>query len=98
MINIYEIIDSDSSLASCQELINVCKNYYPNSEILNEFDEQELVEYVIKKYEKKETNFFIPKIQNFKSTQLKRFLCDICDVSYFTSNEELIKEIKSKIE
>lgn len=97
MINIYEIIDSDSSLASCQELINVCKNYYSNSEILNEFDEQELVEYVLKKYEKKETNFFIPKIQNFKPTQLKRFLCDICDVSYFISNEELMKEIKSKI-
>ena len=98
MVNIYEILDSDTSVLSCQEVIDVCKNYYSNSEILNEFDEQELVEYVTKKYEKKETNFFIPKIQNFKSTQLKRFLCDICDVSYFISNEELMKEIEEKIE
>jgi hypothetical protein len=97
MVNIYEILDSDTYLLSCQEVINVCKNYYSNNEILNEFNEQELVEYVTKKYEKKETNFFIPTIQNFNSTQLKRFLCDICDVSYFTSNEELMKEIKSKI-
>lgn len=97
MVNIYKILDSNVSELSCQELINVCKYYYSNNEILNEFNEQELVEYVTKKYEKKETNYFIPKIQNFKSTQLKRFLCDICDVSYFTSNEELMKEIKSKI-
>lgn len=72
-------------------------------EILEECDDDELIKEVEKRgnrvYRKgNRVVAFGDQPVNFNSPEdLRRFLCDIVGVGYYTSNETLLNEIKSKL-
>lgn len=72
-------------------------------EILEECDDDELIKEVEKRgnrvYRKgNRVVAFEDQPVNFNSPEdLRRFLCDIAGVGYYTSNETLLNEIKSKL-
>lgn len=72
-------------------------------EILEECDDDELIKEVEKRghrvYRKgNRVVAFGDQPVNFNSPEdLRRFLCDIAGVGYYTSNETLLNEIKSKL-
>lgn len=82
--------------------VEIDLEYYID-EILDECDDDELIEEVEKRghrvYRKEQR--IIPLQNNsieFKHPEdLRRFLCDITGVGYYTSNETLLNEIKSKL-
>lgn len=72
-------------------------------EVLEECEDQELIAEVEKRghkvYEKGVLNIpFGTQYLEFKSPDdFKRYLCDITGLGYYTSNETLLNEIKSKL-
>ena len=72
-------------------------------EILEECEDEDLIDEVEKRghkvYRKKDRVVaFGDQPVNFNSPEdLRRFLCDIAGVGYYTSNETLLNEIKSKL-
>lgn len=72
-------------------------------EVLEECDDDELIKEVEHRghrvYRKEQRIIPLPNNYiEFKSPEdLRRFLCDIAGVGYYTSNETLLNEIKSKL-